>query len=106
MPPEPPKTTLDIVDAWTDEHSQATWAGHPRHQGVGEAWERFVVTCQRALGELVERRPEPFKALWSHTDDVVIMGAFGGYERGSRSVPGLTGPRRALLPPVAARRTW
>jgi len=40
------------------------------------------MACQQALGELVEGRPEPFKALWSHADDVVIMGAFGGYERG------------------------
>lgn len=27
-----------------------------------------------------------FKALWSHADDVVIMGAFGGYERGWEQV--------------------
>ncbi len=45
-------------------------------------WDRFVSRCQQALGELVEGRPEPFKALWSRADDVVIMGAFGGYERG------------------------
>ena len=52
--------------------------GHPGHEGVDEAWDRFVIRCQRALGELIEGRPEPFKALWSHADDVVIMGAFGG----------------------------
>ena len=45
-------------------------------------WDLFISKCQDALGELVEGRPEPFKALWSHADDVVIMGAFGGYERG------------------------
>ena len=49
-------------------------------------WTRFVVRCQQALGELVEGRPEPFKALWSHADDVAIMGAFGGYERGWQRV--------------------
>lgn len=49
-------------------------------------WNQFVMACQRALGELVEGRPEPFKALWSHADDVVIMGAFGGYERGWEQV--------------------
>jgi ketosteroid isomerase-like protein len=38
--------------------------------------------ASRALDDLVEGRPEPFKALWSRADDVVIMGAFGGYERG------------------------
>ena len=45
-------------------------------------WDRFSATCQQALGELVQGRAEPFKALWSHADDVVIMGAFGGHERG------------------------
>jgi|SRR5580693_2231565 ketosteroid isomerase-like protein len=49
-------------------------------------WERFMVRCQQALAELVEGRPEPFKALWSHIDDVVIMGAFGGHERGWQQV--------------------
>jgi hypothetical protein len=53
---------------------------------VAEAWDQFVMVCQQALGELVEGRPEPFKALWSHADDVVIMGAFGGYERGWEQV--------------------
>lgn len=53
---------------------------------MDEAWNQFVMACQRALGELVEGRPEPFKALWSQADDVVIMGAFGGYERGWEQV--------------------
>ena len=55
-------------------------------------WDRFVSRCQQALGDLVEGRPEPFKALWSHADDVAIMGAFGGYERG--------------WPEVSARLDW
>ena len=49
-------------------------------------WVRFISWCHDALGELVEGRPEPFKALWSHADDVAIMGAFGGYERGWEQV--------------------
>jgi hypothetical protein len=49
-------------------------------------WIEFVTKCQAALGELVEGRPDPFKALWSHADDVVIMGAFGGFERGWEEV--------------------
>jgi ketosteroid isomerase-like protein len=53
---------------------------------MDEAWDQFVMACQQALGELVEGRPEPFKALWSHADDVVIVGAFGGYERGWEQV--------------------
>jgi ketosteroid isomerase-like protein len=58
--------------------------GH--HLPMDSDWNRFVYRCQQALGELVEGRPEPFKALWSHTEDVVIMGAFGGYERGWQQV--------------------
>lgn len=53
---------------------------------VDAEWIAFTTECQAALGELVEGRPEPFKALWSHADDVVIMGAFGGYERGWEQV--------------------
>ena len=45
-------------------------------------WDRFVSRCQQAPGELAEGQPEPFKAIWSHSDDVVIIGTFGGYERG------------------------
>src|SRR5579859_3114820 len=52
------------------------------HLPVDSDWDRFISQCQQALGDLVEGRPGPFKALWSHADDVVIMGAFGGYERG------------------------
>lgn len=47
-----------------------------------QSWEQARAQCQAALGELVEGRSEPFKALWSHADDVTIMGAFGGFERG------------------------
>jgi ketosteroid isomerase-like protein len=53
---------------------------------VDSDWNRFIFRCQQTLGDLVEGRPEPFKALWSHADDVVIMGAFGGYERGWEQV--------------------
>ena len=56
------------------------------HLPVDSDWNRFISRCQQALGDLVEGRPGPFKALWSHADDVVIMGAFGGYERGWEQV--------------------
>jgi ketosteroid isomerase-like protein len=42
---------------------------------VDSDWDRFISRCQQALGDMVEGRPGPFKALWSHADDVVIMGA-------------------------------
>jgi ketosteroid isomerase-like protein len=51
-----------------------------------ESWEKARARCQAALNELVEGKPEPFKALWSRSNDTVIMGAFGGFERGSEEV--------------------
>ena len=56
---------------------------------MANEWTQFRKQVQEALGELVEGRSDPFKALWSHTEDVSIMGAFGGYERGWSQV----GPR-------------
>jgi hypothetical protein len=53
---------------------------------VDPKWTEFSAACQRALADLVEGRPEAFKALWSRREDVVIMGAFGGYERGWQTV--------------------
>lgn len=60
--------------------------GNGHHDRVDATFEQFVTLCQEALGHLVEGRPDPFKALWSHADDVVIMGAFGGHERGWEKV--------------------
>lgn len=51
-----------------------------------QSWEQARAQCQAALEELVEGKPEPFKALWSHAGDVTIMGAFGGFERGWEKV--------------------
>jgi hypothetical protein len=56
---------------------------------MDQTWDEARAACQAALGELVEGRSEPFKALWSRSPDIVIMGAFGGYERGWDEV----GPR-------------
>ena len=55
-------------------------------RAVQESWEEARAKCQAALGELVQGKPETFKALWSRSDDVVIMGAFGGFERGWQEV--------------------
>jgi len=39
-----------------------------------------------ALSSLLTGDPDPFNALWSHADDVTIVGGFGGYERGWQRV--------------------
>ncbi len=53
---------------------------------MSEIWEEARARFEAALGELVEGRAEPFKAVWSRSNDIVIMGAFGGYERGWKQV--------------------
>ena len=53
---------------------------------MDESWDHAREKCQAALGDLVEGRPEPFKAMWSHADDTVIMGAFGGIDRGFEAI--------------------
>jgi hypothetical protein len=45
-----------------------------------------MTACKHAQREMGAGRPEHFKGLWSHTDDVVIMVCFGGYERGWEQV--------------------
>lgn len=42
---------------------------------------RLDLDSRLPSAELVQGDPEPFKALWSRSDDTVIMGAFGGWGR-------------------------
>ena len=41
-------------------------------------WATFMAKLEAAEHEFVQGRPAAFKALWSHSDDVSICGAFGG----------------------------
>ncbi len=50
------------------------------------SFEAFVTRCRQALVDLAAGHPEPYKALWSRADDVLIIGAFGGHERGWNEV--------------------
>ena len=45
-------------------------------------WTEFYEAVNSTLREQVIGDPEPYKALWSHTDDVAIMGADGSLDRG------------------------
>jgi ketosteroid isomerase-like protein len=55
-------------------------------RAVQESWDEARAKCQAALDELVEGKAEAFTSLWSHSDDTVIMGAFGGFEHGWKQV--------------------
>lgn len=49
---------------------------------MDEKWDEFNAACNEALLEQVKGDPEPWLALWSQKDDVVIMGADGSLDRG------------------------
>jgi ketosteroid isomerase-like protein len=42
----------------------------------------FVEQCRRAISQQVAGHTDAFQALWSHTDDVVLMGAAGSHAVG------------------------
>jgi len=56
------------------------------HKALGEVadseWAEFLAKLEAAEHEFAQGRPAAFKALWSHSDDVSICGAFGGVESG------------------------
>ena len=45
---------------------------------VDEEFQTMMAKVDTAQLELQNGRPEPFKALWSHADDVTLTGGFGG----------------------------
>jgi ketosteroid isomerase-like protein len=55
---------------------------------VSNRWSVLREALKEALREFVIGNAEPYKALWSHSDDVSIMGAFGGYNRGWDDISG------------------
>jgi len=49
-------------------------------------FEEFIGKCRKALSEQVNGHTESFQALWSHGDDVVLMGAAGSHAVGWEKV--------------------
>ena len=50
-------------------------------------WAAFIKTLEAAEEKFACGQPEHFKALWSHTDDVTLIGGLGGIiERGWEKV--------------------
>jgi ketosteroid isomerase-like protein len=54
-----------------------------------ESWERAMALAKEANLEMLRGNPQPLKLLYSHRDDVTVLGGFGGFERGWSEV----GPR-------------
>ena len=61
-----------------------------------ESWPEFERKAAAAQAAFQKRDPAPWMALWSHADDVSLMGANGGYEVGWS----LVGPRIARISAV------
>jgi len=57
-----------------------------RGQLAGSEWVAFIAKLEAAEHEFAQGRPAAFKALWSHSDDASICGAFGGIETGWKNV--------------------
>jgi ketosteroid isomerase-like protein len=49
-------------------------------------WAAFIAELEAAEAEFAQGRPEAFKDLWSHADDVTIFGAFGNAVTGWSNV--------------------
>src|SRR5580704_3337541 len=57
----------------------------------------FLERCHHALRQLTGGNPRPFLELWSHADDVSLMGGVGGHQVGFDEVSELlTAAARAL----------
>jgi hypothetical protein len=54
----------------------------PDDPTVVDGVDAFLAKVAAALTEQAQGHPEPFLALWSHTADVALMAAVGGYETG------------------------
>ena len=46
----------------------------------------FIEQCHRALRQHTGGNPRPYLELWSHADDVSLMGGVGGHQVGIRDV--------------------
>ena len=49
---------------------------------MDESWLKFRDDLSKALRAFARGDAGPYKALWSHSADTSVMGAFGGYNRG------------------------
>jgi ketosteroid isomerase-like protein len=53
---------------------------------LGAELETFVTHCLDGLSQQVRGNSEPFLEVWSHADDVAILGAVGSYAQGWEDV--------------------
>ena len=54
-----------------------------------KSWDEATTLAKEANLQMLRGNDEPLKRLYSHLDDVTVLGGFGGFERGWKEV----GPR-------------
>ena len=61
----------------------------PSTDGPDAKAAEFVEQCHRALRQHTGGNPRPYLELWSHADDVSLMGGVGGHQVGIHDVSAL-----------------
>ena len=72
-------TSLTLSQSWKRSRMQGD---STLGQLANSEWASFMAKLEAAEHEFAQGHPAAFKALWSHSDDVSICGAFGGVESG------------------------
>jgi ketosteroid isomerase-like protein len=78
-----PDTALRVVSILKKSRMQSD---STLGQLADSEWATFMAKLEAAEHEFAQGRPAAFKALWAHSDDVSICGAFGGVESGWNNV--------------------
>lgn len=70
-----------VVAVWSVVFAMPSFAaptGTDRQARIDKEFQAALLKVDAAQRELQNGRPEAFKALWSHADDVTLSGGFGG----------------------------
>jgi ketosteroid isomerase-like protein len=73
--------------------------GASNNSAIPADFGEFMDRCHDALAQQAKGHSQPFLDLWSHTHDVTVMAAVGGYQTGFDDVS-------ALLSRVAKSLNW
>lgn len=63
--------------------------GASNNSAIPAEFHEFMVRCHDALAQQAKGHAQPFLNLWSHTPDVTLMAAIGGFQTGFDDVSGL-----------------
>jgi hypothetical protein len=67
-----------------------------------KGFDKFADQCRSAVSQQLAGHTEAFQDLWSHADDVVLMGAAGSHAVGLPAIFELPHPRSLKFPTLSA----